>query len=339
MFLHVVGARPQFMKLAPLAQQFEKKGMDYDILHTGQHYDKNMSDDFFKELGIKKPDYLLDHNGKPYPELLSDMIEDISYHINQYTDVVVYGDTLSTLAGSLAATFSGKTLHHVESGLRLPSLQMPEERIRRMVDEVSDHLYCISESDAKNLSHVNGDVHVVGDIMYDNFLHREVSDSPFYGIIPYVFVTIHREENTHKKELTFIIEQLNQLSKTIDIVFPVHPRTQAAIDEYNISVEFPIHDTMSQLQTLQYINGCEYVISDSGGVPKEAYWMKKKSIVVLKDLVYPVLEEHNYCMRADYNKILRCVNNIDKLDTPSFMVKNLLGYGDAAHRITEIMNA
>ena len=88
MFLHVVGARPQFMKLAPLAQQFEKKGMSYHILHTGQHYDRDMSDNFFKELGIKEPDYLMNQNGKPYPELLSGMIEDISYHINQYTNII-----------------------------------------------------------------------------------------------------------------------------------------------------------------------------------------------------------------------------------------------------------
>ena len=176
-YLHIVGARPQFMKLAPLVKEFDNQGLDFDVLHTGQHYDDSMSSDFFNELDMEPPKFQFDNNNKPYPTMISDMITDISSVINNYTDVIVYGDTITTLAGALSSTFCGKKLHHIEAGVRCKNLEMPEEKIRRLVDEASNYLYCLTERDKDNLGHVGGEVYVVGDLMYENFLkHSNIAD-------------------------------------------------------------------------------------------------------------------------------------------------------------------
>ena len=123
------------MKLAPLVREFKNQGLDFDVLHTGQHYDDSMSSNFFTELNIDPPKFQFNNNNKPYPTMISNMITDISSVINDYTDVIVYGDTITTLAGALSSTFCGKKLHHVEAGVRCKNLEMPEEKIRRLEKE------------------------------------------------------------------------------------------------------------------------------------------------------------------------------------------------------------
>ena len=334
MFLHIVGARPQYMKLAPLVREFDKQGLDFDVLHTGQHYDDSMSSNFFTELGIEPPKFQFDNNNKPYPKMISDMIDDISSVIDEYTDVIVYGDTITTLAGALTSVFSGKKLHHIEAGLRSKNLDMPEEKIRRLVDESSDYLYCLTERDKDNLGHVGGEVYVVGDLMYENFLKE--GDIVDIGQESYIFVTIHREENTRKKELTSIVEQLNELSRTRNIIFPVHPRTLSCIKEYGLKLEFEYLDAISYGQVLFYIKNSDCVISDSGGVPKEAYWLGKKSVVVLKGLIYPILEEEKYSVRSNYDNILESLDKLDGLsEIDNF---NLFGNGETSKKIVKILN-
>tara|TARA_Y100001938_G_C8088050_1_gene433303 strand:+ start:194 stop:1201 length:1008 start_codon:yes stop_codon:yes gene_type:complete len=333
-FLHIVGARPQYMKLAPLVREFDKQGLDFDVLHTGQHYDDSMSSNFFTELGIEPPKFQFDNNNKPYPKMISDMIDDISSVIDEYTDVIVYGDTITTLAGALTSVFSGKKLHHIEAGLRSKNLDMPEEKIRRLVDESSDYLYCLTERDKDNLGHVGGEVHVVGDLMYENFLKQgEIVD---IGQESYIFVTIHREENTRRKELTSIVEQLNKLSRTRNIIFPIHPRTLSCIKKYGLKLEFEYLDAISYGQVLFYIKNSDCVISDSGGVPKEAYWLGKKSVVVLKGLIYPVLEEKRYNVRSDYDKILDNLDVLEKL--PEIDDFSLFGDGKTSKKIVDILD-
>jgi len=333
-FLHIVGARPQYMKLAPLVREFDKQGLDFDVLHTGQHYDDSMSSNFFTELGIEPPKFQFDNNNKPYPKMISDMIDDISSVIDEYTDVIVYGDTITTLAGALTSVFSGKKLHHIEAGLRSKNLDMPEEKIRRLVDESSDYLYCLTERDKDNLGHVGGEVYVVGDLMYENFLKE--GDIVDIGQESYIFVTIHREENTRKKELTSIVEQLNELSRTRNIIFPVHPRTLSCIKEYGLKLEFEYLDAISYGQVLFYIKNSDCVISDSGGVPKEAYWLGKKSVVVLKGLIYPILEEEKYSVRSNYDNILESLDKLDGLsEIDNF---NLFGNGETSKKIVKILN-
>ena len=332
-YLHIVGARPQYIKLAPLLMEFKNQRLDFDILHTGQHYDDSMSSNFFTELGIVPPKFQFDNNNKPYPKMISDMISDISSVINDYTDVIVYGDTITTLAGALSSFFGGKRLHHVEAGVRCKNLDMPEEKIRRVVDEVSNYLYCVTETDMDNLSHVGGTVYVVGDLMYENFLSQDVEDIDKSG---YIFVTIHREENTREKQLTSIVEQLNELSLSRDIIFPVHPRTLSCMERYGLKLNFEHLDAISYGEVLSYIKHCDCVVSDSGGVPKEAYWLDKKSVVIMESVVYPQLVEEKCSIRSDYDNILESVEKLSKL--PAIDNFNLFGDGKTSKRIVEILN-
>jgi len=332
-FLHIVGARPQFMKLAPLVREFNNQGLDFDVLHTGQHYDDSMSSNFFTELNIEPPKFQFDNNNKPYPKMISNMISDISSVIDDYTDIIVYGDTITTLAGALSSIFCDKKLHHIEAGLRSKNLDMPEEKIRRLVDEASNYLYCLTEKCKGNLGHVGGEVNVVGDLMYENFLHHNIEE---IDQSDYIFVTIHREENTREKELTSIVEQLNELSRYRDIVFPIHPRTRSCIDRYGLSLDFKPLDAISYNEVLSFIKGCDFVISDSGGVPKEAYWLGKKSVVVLEGLVYPILEEEKCSVRSDYNNILESLEKLEEL--PEIENYNLFGDGKTSKKIVEILN-
>jgi UDP-GlcNAc3NAcA epimerase len=265
--------------------------------------------------------------------MISDMISDISSVINDYTDVIVYGDTITTLAGALASFFGGKRLHHVEAGVRCKNLDMPEEKIRRVVDEVSNYLYCVTETDMDNLSHVGGTVYVVGDLMYENFLSQDVEDIDKSG---YIFVTIHREENTREKQLTSIVEQLNELSLSRDIIFPVHPRTLSCMERYGLKLNFEHLDAISYGEVLSYIKHCDCVVSDSGGVPKEAYWLDKKSVVIMESVVYPQLVEEKCSIRSDYDNILESVEKLSKL--PEIDNFNLFGDGKTSKRIVEILN-
>tara|TARA_Y100000593_G_C4235966_1_gene299560 strand:+ start:6 stop:974 length:969 start_codon:yes stop_codon:yes gene_type:complete len=321
------------MKLAPLVKEFKNQGLDFDVLHTGQHYDDSMSSNFFTELNIEPSKFQFDNNNKPYPKMISDMISDISSVIDDYTDVIVYGDTITTLAGALSSTFSGKKLHHIEAGVRSKNLEMPEEKIRRLVDEASNYLYCLTEKDKDNLGHVGGEVNVVGDLMYENFLQHNIEE---IDQSDYIFVTIHREENTREKELTSIVEQLNELSRYRDIVFPIHPRTLSCIEKYGLKLEFDTLDAISYGEVLSYIQCSNGVISDSGGVPKEAYWLGKKSVVVLEGLVYPILEEEKCSVRSDYDNILESLEKLEEL--PEIENFNLFGDGKTSKKIVEILN-
>jgi UDP-N-acetylglucosamine 2-epimerase len=240
---------------------------------------------------------------------------------------------MTTLAGALSSAFGEKRLHHIEAGVRSKNLEMPEEKIRRIVDEVSNYLYCLTETDMDNLSHVGGTVYMVGDLMYENFLSQDIEDIDKSG---YVFVTIHREENTREKQLTSIVEQLNELSLSREIIFPVHPRTLSCMERYGLKLNFEHLDAISYGEVLSYIKHCDYVVSDSGGVPKEAYWMGKKSVVVLDSLVYPILEHEKYSVRSDYNNILESLETLEQL--PEIDNFNLFGDGKTSKRIVEILS-
>ena len=169
--------------------------------------------------------------------------------------------------------------------------------------------------------------------MYENFLQHNIKESEKSD---YVFVTIHREENTRKKELTSIIGQLNKISRTQEIIFPIHPRTRSCMNRYGLSLDFEPLEAISYNEVLSFIKRCDFVISDSGGVPKEAYWLGKKSVVVLEGLVYPILEEEKCSVRADYNNIIESIKKLEEL--PKIENYNLFGDGKTSKKIVEIMN-
>ena len=221
--LHIVGARPQFIKLGPLYTEMKVSGFDQSILHTGQHYDKNMSDVFFEELKIPTPDYNLNIHSLSHGAMTGRMIEQIeSILLNNVFDyVVVYGDTNSTLAGALAAKKLNIKIIHIEAGVRNYDNSMPEETNRILTDHISDLLLCVTDLGVDNLKEegfCSSIIHNVGDLMLDSALlynNQPAKDGDF------ILVTCHRASNTTKKELTNIIDALNVLSIDHDIVFPI----------------------------------------------------------------------------------------------------------------------
>ena len=239
--LTVVGARPQFIKLAPLSKILRGNGVDEIIIHTGQHYDENMNNLFFKELEIPEPDYNLGIGSGNHGEQTGKMLIEIEkIMLKENPDlVIVYGDTNSTLAGALAASKLHIKLAHVEAGLRSFNKRMPEEINRVLTDHVSDILFCPTQTAVENLKNegITKGVYLVGDVMFDALVHfSKISDMKSnilerLNIKPkeYYLATIHRAENTDNYErLKNILTAFSKMNETV--VFPIHPRTRKMIN-------------------------------------------------------------------------------------------------------------
>jgi UDP-GlcNAc3NAcA epimerase len=282
--LSVVGNRPQFIKSAPLSVALRDKGIDEVTLHTGQHYDPELSQVFFEELELSEPAYSLGIGGLPHREMVAEMrpgiLDAIAAERPDWT--LVYGDTASTLAGARVAREAGVQLAHVESGMRSGDWSMPEEHIRVEVDRISTLLLCPDERSARQLQNegVEGRIEVVGDVMADASFRlapiaRERSTIlERLGLEPgaYVVATVHREANVSLPRLARIVDGLNRLEEPV--VLPAHPRTRAALDHHNI--ELAPHVRL--LQSLGYLDlaalasRARVILTDSGGLQKEAYW-------------------------------------------------------------------
>jgi UDP-N-acetylglucosamine 2-epimerase len=278
--LSIVGNRPQFVKSAPLSVALRERGINEVVLHTGQHYDHELSQIFFDELGLLEPDYLLNlHTAEPAP-----MRAGIRTAIaEREPDVVlVYGDTNSTLAGALAANDTGVRQAHVEAGLRSGDLTMPEERNRIEVDRLAALLLCPDERAAETLAAegVPGRAEVVGDVMADATLRlapvaRERSQVlERLGLEPggYVVATVHREANTEEPRLGRIVEGLGRVGETV--VFPLHPRTSAALERGGVELPENVlaQPPLGYLDFAALASQARVILTDSGGLQKEAYW-------------------------------------------------------------------
>jgi UDP-N-acetylglucosamine 2-epimerase len=271
--LSVVGNRPQFVKSAPLSVALRERGIDEVVVHTGQHYDRELSQVFFDELGLEEPRYSLDlHTADP--EAMEPPI--LAVALDERPDaVVVYGDTNTTLAGARAGVLAGSPVAHVESGLRSGDLEMPEERNRIEVDRLSRLLFAPDERSRDTLvtEDVAGQVEVVGDVMADATLRfapiaRERSKIlERLGLEPgtYVLATIHREANVQPERLARIVEGLKRIEGPV--VFPAHPRTRAAL-----AGGFPTIDPLGYLDFAALASQARVIVTDSGGLQKEAYW-------------------------------------------------------------------
>ncbi len=285
----VVGARPQFIKAAVLTRvmrQFPE--IEEIIVHTGQHFDKNMSDVFFEELAIPKPKYFLDIHGGSHGQMTGQMLTAIEEVLVQEKPnmVIIYGDTNSTLAASLAASKLNIPLAHIEAGLRSFNKKMPEEINRILTDHVSSLLFCptsLAVDNLKNEGIVDG-VHQVGDIMYDATLFAEDSirknPSKFeekfkFAKNKFALMTIHRQESTVSSSVFHeIINYAQQFAKNNDfkILFPVHPRIKSLIDEIEDITCFWFVEPISYFDTQYLLNKASCVLTDSGGLQKESYF-------------------------------------------------------------------
>ena len=279
----IVGARPQFVKAATLSRQFSLLGVDEKIIHTGQHYDANMSDVFFEEMEIPKPTYNLDIHGVGHGAMTGRMLEGIEeILLNELPDgVLVYGDTNSTLAGALAASKLHIPVVHVEAGLRSFNMQMPEEINRILTDRISDLLLCPTDTAIHNLqregfNNFNTKIVKNGDVMQDAAIFYAAKAEEKSNVLKsinlsrYILATIHRQENTDSPEnLQNIIAGLNEINRQTPVVVPIHPRTRNILAQLNIVPAFKLIDPVGYFDMIVLLKNCEMVITDSGGVKKK----------------------------------------------------------------------
>jgi UDP-N-acetylglucosamine 2-epimerase len=300
--LTILGARPQFIKAAVVSRCIRdyQLNISEDILHTGQHYDYSMSQIFFDEMDIPKPTINLQIGTGDHGAATGKMLEGIEYEIKKRKPdcVLVYGDTNSTLAGALAAAKLQIPVAHIEAGERSYNRQMPEEINRVVTDHVSSFLFCCSDS-SKNRLHNEGikkNVFVVGDVMLDAFL-TYLSKSTWpkklnHQLNPFVLATLHRAQNTdNPTRLQSILSAFSDID--VQVVFPIHPRTHKSIVENKINIASNIHiiEPVSYFEMLQLLKECEYVLTDSGGLQKEAYYAGKKCITLREETEWIELVE------------------------------------------------
>jgi UDP-GlcNAc3NAcA epimerase len=304
----IVGARPQFVKAATLSRQFSLLGIDEKIIHTGQHFDANMSEVFFNEMEIPKPAYQLDIHGVSHAVMTARMLEGIEPVLMRENPdgVLVYGDTNSTLAGALAASKLQIPLFHVEAGLRSFNMKMPEEINRIVTDRISNVLFCPTDTAVKNL-HCEGfekmpvTIFKNGDVMYDAALFyatkAELKSDILKqtGLTKFVLATVHRQENTDDIDnLRNIIAGLNEINRQIPVIVPIHPRTRKILSQQNISPEFKLIDPVGYFDMILLLKNCELVITDSGGVQKEAFFFGKHCITLREETEWVELVENGF---------------------------------------------
>lgn len=346
----VIGARPQFIKAATVSRALKESSIPEVIVHTGQHFDSNMSDIFFDEMVIPRPDHFLNISGLSHGAMTGQMIEKIEVVLKDEKPdfVLVYGDTNSTLAGALAAAKLHIPIAHVEAGLRSFNMRMPEEINRILTDRISAKLYCPTLTAIENLQregfdHISCEVLMSGDVMYDAALFYSERSGGYntlekYELSPggYFLATIHRAENTDSIEnLEAIIAALNQLHMQYPVVLPLHPRTRKIIQARKLPVAFQIIDPVGYFDMLNLIKGSRIVLTDSGGLQKEAYFFQKFCVTMRDQTEWVELVKggFNILTGADQLKIQNAVDQflIRKFDSKA----DLYGNGNAAGLIVK----
>jgi UDP-N-acetylglucosamine 2-epimerase len=336
--LSVVGNRPQFVKSGPLSVALRDTGISETVVHTGQHWDPEMSAVFFEELGLPEPAYLLDLRTAD-PETMEPAIREAAEREDPDW-VLVYGDTNSTLAGARAA--GGRPVAHVEAGLRSFDLSMPEERNRIEVDRISELLLCPDERSAAQLEEegVRGRREVVGDVMADAarvFLpiaKARVASDEQQG--EYAVLTLHRESNTLPGRLRSLMAAVARAEWSF--VFPVHPRTQRVLREHEIALGENVRaiDPLGYLEMLALLAGSARVVTDSGGLQKEAYWLRVPCVTLRAstEWVDTVRVGANTLVDPAAPEALSAV-----LDAATFPddAPTLYGDGHASERIAELL--
>lgn len=348
----IIGARPQFIKAAVLSRIIKRNGgIKEVIVHTGQHFDTNMSEIFFEQMEIPTPDYNLNINGLGHGAMTGQMLEKIEeVLIKENPDmVVVYGDTNSTLAGALAAKKLHLKVIHIEAGLRSFNKNMPEEINRILTDRISDILFCPTNLAIQNLKYegyANFNCKIIhcGDVMMDAALfYKERARQPILDGMKtiskkFVLCTVHRAENTDDLlRLKSIFDTLDEISINCDIIFPLHPRTKAKLLEINYDIaksKICFLSPVGYLEMVWLLKNCQLVITDSGGLQKEAYLFQKYCMTLREETEWMELvdNEFNFLVGADKAAIMDCFVKI--FEKKEFHSNNeLYGYGNAGEII------
>jgi UDP-GlcNAc3NAcA epimerase len=349
--LTVIGARPQFIKAATVSRELKKSGLNEIIIHTGQHFDHNMSQVFFDEMAIPTPHYNLEISSLSHGAMTGRMMEKIEeILLKEKPDyVLVYGDTNSTLAGALSAVKLHIPVAHVEAGLRSFEMKMPEEVNRIITDRISQILFCPTYTAIQNLEnegYKNSDAEIIlsGDVMYDAVLFYKHKIKTHSSVIqkqklegkPFVLATIHRAENTNDPvRLKEICDALNEINREVNVILPLHPRTKSFLQAQSLDLQATIIDPVGYFDMLALLERCSLVMTDSGGLQKEAYFFEKYCLTLRDQTEWIELVEAkaNSLVGADKRKILEEFSKNINLKISS--QQSLYGNGDAARIISE----
>lgn len=345
----IIGARPQFIKAAPLSIEIRKSFKEI-IIHTGQHYDQSMSEIFFQELEISYPDYNLEVNQGNHGQQTGKMligIEEIL--VKEKPDIVlVYGDTNSTLAGALAASKLHIPIAHIEAGLRSFNRKMPEEINRILTDHISKYLFVPSKQSIKNLNNegIDKGIFEVGDIMYDSVLLFKEKAKVKSSILSklnltnkdFHLLTIHRAENTSSpNNIQGIFDAISEIETLV--IFPIHPRTKKFLSETNIKTPKNIIsiDPLGYLDMLQLMEHSTYVLTDSGGMQKEAYYFKKPCITLRDETewIETLAKGWNVLCGSNKDNILTGYEKLSHCRDEDYLV--LYGDGKTSEKIGSIL--
>jgi UDP-GlcNAc3NAcA epimerase len=349
----VVGARPQFIKAAPVSQAFKKAGHNEMLVHTGQHYDYGMSQVFFEELNMSEPDINLEvgsgHHGWQTGQMLMRIEEVLMKEKPDW--VLVYGDTNSTLAGALAAAKLRIALAHVEAGLRSFNREMPEEHNRVLTDHCSDLLFCPTQRAVDNLAKegITRGVNLVGDTMYDAVLqfseiakgHSTILQGLGLKAKEYLLATLHRPYNTDIPEkLRSILDALLEINEPM--VFSVHPRTRERIAALDGAIKSQLYSKIRVIDPVGYLDmlvleqNARLVLTDSGGVQKEAYFFGVPCITLRPETewVETVDEGWNVVVGSDHSSIVEKARN---LQSPSQSQRRVFGDGHASELVARTL--
>jgi len=350
LILTILGARPQFVKAAVVSRAFSKySGVQEKIVHTGQHHDANMSEVFFEEMEIPKPSFHLGIHGGGHGAMTGRMLEKLEevFQTEKPDLILVYGDTNSTLAGALAACKLHIPVAHVEAGLRSFNMRMPEEVNRILTDRVSKWLFCPTATAVDNLKKegypFDGmQVVLSGDVMQDAALYyasRSAQRSDILTRVPapgFVLCTIHRAENTDDlSRLRNITQAIGEINREVPVVCPLHPRTRKIAGDNGIDLPFTVIDPVGYFDMLELLKQCSAVMTDSGGLQKEAYFFAKPCITLRDETEWIELVQGGYNILAgtDTRQILEAFSSLSERK-PDYSTR-LYGDGDAAGAIVQ----
>jgi UDP-N-acetylglucosamine 2-epimerase (non-hydrolysing) len=328
--LSIVGARPNFMKIAPIVDALKQhESVEHFLVHTGQHYDENMSKLFFDELGIPEPNMNLGVGpGSQAQQTAEMMVKLEKVMLEQNPDlVIVVGDCNSALAGAIVAAKLKIKIAHIEAGLRSFNWEMPEEINRIVVDKVSNLLFTTENSANENLKKegITEGVHFVGNVMIDTLLKslEKAKTSKVLELLNletknYAVLTLHRPGNVDKKEVLIgLLDTLAEISEKTKIVFPIHPRTKKMIDEFGLTDKLnslQIIEPLGYLDFLNLISNAKLILTDSGGIQEEATILKVPCVTLRSETERPVTVEvgANVIAGQDKEKILNAVNQVSE---------------------------
>ncbi len=348
MIVHVVGNRPQFIKLAPLYHELKKRNYEQCIIHSGQHYDTNMSEVFFRELNIPQPDLNLKAGSGSHAEITSNVMLGLEKELDKLRPglVIIYGDTDTTLAGALTASKLNIPMAHVEGGVRTYHKENPEECNRIVADHLSDILFCsdkVSMEDAGKEG-MKDKAFLTGDIMYDTFMSMNTENKKVSEEI--ILMTWHRQENTESRaRMLSIIEFIKKLDGKI--VCPMHPRTQKCLKSFGLWDELKsignlqIIEPVGYMEMISLMNSARLIVTDSGGVSKESSFAGAKCIFMIDLDIWDDLVKDNWILKLnpeDSKSVEAALTfakeavRVDECKRPKFY-----GDGHAARKIADLL--